>query len=138
MSVEGRKRILYIEDELAQMEGVIEFLRIDYEVETARNADLALDILVESSTGYDLIILDVRMPQGKQIQDRNRGRTMGVELAEEIQEKYPSIPIVAYTVVHDDKLHDRLLKSGAKAVIMKSEAPSVLKKEIQKWLVKQK
>lgn len=136
MTEKKKIRILYIEDELAMMEGTIEILRLDYEVEAVRDADLALEILNTRSTQFSLIVLDVRMPQGKQVRDPNHGRTMGVELAKRIGENFPSIPIIIYTVVNDANLHEKLRDVGVKAVVMKSYSASQLEGEIEKHISK--
>jgi len=128
------KKILYIDDELWLMEGVIVSLREEYNVTAVRTVDQALDLLESPDSNFNLVVLDIRMPQGDRIHDPNRGRTMGLSLAQKLKEKGNKIPIVVYTVVQDEEIHQSLRELGVKSILMKTEPPSKLKREIKRWL----
>jgi len=77
-------KVLVVDDE----ESILRILRIMlerelYEVYTAINAEVALDILQDEKYEFDLIITDVVMP-----------RMNGYELGLHILEKKPSMPIL--------------------------------------------
>ena len=137
MGQETKQKILYIDDELHLMEGVIASLEIVYNVIRARTVDQALDILEskDKDAQPDLIVLDVRLPKSKRVDDPSKGRTMGLAFAEKLQKRGNQIPIIAYTVVHNQKTHEDLEQAGVKKVIMKTEPPSTLKREIKDLLL---
>jgi len=128
--------ILYVEDEQWHMGGIVDSLRVHYNVLTARNADEALSILEKAKDVVDLILLDIIMPSGQLVPDPNRGRTAGVSFARLffLEKIKPNIPIVCYTVVDDRKVIDELKSMGVKEVVSKRELPSELERIIRKYL----
>lgn len=130
-----RKTILYVEDELWVMGGVVDRLSTNYNVIEARNGDQALAYLESGEQGIDLILLDIMMPIGKRIRTANRGRTAGVEFARVVvEEKGLEIPIVCYTVVNDQAVHNRLRQLGVKSILTKKRLPSELERVIERHL----
>lgn len=85
--VGGDERILFIDDEEFIRIMAEELLqRLGYSVVVAANANEALDMLEQLRDGVDLVITDQTMP----------GIT-GLQLAEELRRKLPSLPIVLCT-----------------------------------------
>lgn len=129
-----KKTILYVEDELFMMGGIVESLEFDYEVLTARNADEAVKIL-KSDKKIDLIVLDIMMPSGEIIKDVNRGKTTGVGLANYIRDNISSkIPIICYTVYDDPSARKKLEKAKVNEIVSKERLPSYLEKIIKKYI----
>ena len=83
-----RIRILIVDDEAAVLDALTRILQLEgFEVQTASNADTALDFLAAAGGGpVDLMITDYRMP----------GRD-GLVLAREVRQILPRLPIVLMT-----------------------------------------
>lgn len=82
-------KVLYVEDDIALREEVSLFLcDIFTQVDLATNGEEGLEKL--SHNHYDLVITDIRMP----IMD-------GIEMIEQINERYPSLPILV-TSAHNE------------------------------------
>ncbi|MGI6318246.1 MAG: response regulator [Dethiobacteria bacterium] len=69
-------RILVVDDELGPREALRMILRDDYDVVTAGNGNRALEYL--DSAEFDLVILDIRMPD-----------ISGIDLLAEVKKKGP-------------------------------------------------
>ncbi|MCA9904526.1 MAG: response regulator [Anaerolineae bacterium] len=130
-----KRRILYVDDELALQEGLVKFLQTYFAVDSVASADDALELLSERSNGaYDVVIIDVRMPETQHVTDGNRGRTTGVALVRKIRATGYDAPIIAYTVVHDNEIHDQLRIVGVDKVMMKNESARQVKAAIEELL----
>lgn len=78
-------RVLVVDDERVVREGCQRVLSgRGYHVETAENGRVALEVLARDPV--DLILLDLKMPV-----------MSGEELLEEVQDKYPDIPVIIIT-----------------------------------------
>lgn len=131
----AKKKILLVEDESWIMGGVKDSLEAEYDVIMARNADVALDYVESDGQAISLIVLDIMMPPGKRVDSGDRGRTSGVEFARIVlEEEGYKIPIIAYTVVTDPKVHTRLEQIGVKETVSKTMLPSELKSVIRRHL----
>ncbi len=131
----AKKTILYVEDELWLMGGIVDRLSAKYNVVTARSGDQALACLESGKHKIDLILLDIMMPQGKRIRTPDRGRTAGVEFARIVLvEKGLKIPIVCYTGANNPQVHDALYGLGVKEVVTKKRLSSELERVIKEHL----
>lgn len=118
-------KILIVEDSplVQKMYGLV-FSRRDHEMVTALNGRAALDTLVDGEASYDLILLDLRMP------DMN-----GAEFIEAVQRRgppYDAIPIVLTTAEPDNSpllIHARGL--GVAGVVRKPWKPQELREAIR-------
>jgi CheY-like chemotaxis protein len=97
------KTILYVDDEPWFVEALVDALRDDhYIVELAINGSEAIEKLKQVTNLPDLVILDVIMPTGKNIQDTNGGRRTGLKVHEIIRKELRlMMPIIFLTVVDD-------------------------------------
>ena len=106
--------ILIVDDELAFRETLHHtFTQRGHKVVTAINADHAADLMV--SQGFDLIVLDMRMPGGS-----------GISLLKKIRDTKNPVPIVIYSVMVDAALEKEARQAGANEVLHKSVALEVL------------
>ncbi len=108
------KRLLLVEDNELNMEIADELLRdVGFEVETARNGQIAVEMVQNSAAGYyDVILMDIQMPV---MDGYQASRTIrGLE-----NKKLAEIPIVALTANVFDEDKKKALASGMNAHIAK-------------------
>lgn len=102
MSNEVRKTILVVDDE-ADIRLMMEDLLMDkYNVMTASDGEEALEIIEENRDRIDLVITDIKMP-----------RMNGMELLEEIKNKYPEIGVMMISAYGDIPTAVEAAKKGA-------------------------
>ncbi|MFT3739110.1 MAG: response regulator transcription factor [Breznakibacter sp.] len=65
-----------------------------------------------SATEFDLVVMDASMP----------GRD-GIDLLKEVKSLYPKLPVVVFTMNHDDHFAIRMIKAGASAFVSKETNP---------------
>jgi CheY-like chemotaxis protein len=96
-------RIMFADDETYHMRGTIEALEnAGAKVDVVTGGTKALEYLRKHETKLpDLLILDIMMPGGPEIQSTNEGRTTGVEVFKWMQRENITIPTVVSTVVTD-------------------------------------
>ena len=117
------KKILMVDDVSTNIKCVLEVLKDKYQVATAKNARLALELLAEINP--DLIILDINMPDMD-----------GFELLEIIKAKkeYENIPVIFLTAENDVQSEEKALGMGAAGYIMKPFGPMILLSRIDEIL----
>lgn len=116
--------ILVVDDEQSMRDFLHILLKKEgYRVQTAKNADLALEELEKQQ--YHLVITDIRMP----------GRS-GLDLLNEIKEKDPELPVVMITAFASPEDAVTAMKKGAFDYISKpfnvDEIKSVIKSATKK------
>jgi len=116
--------ILVVDDEQSMRDFLHILLKKEgYQVQTAKNADLALEELEKQQ--YHLVISDIRMP----------GRS-GLDLLNEIKEKDPELPVVMITAFASPEDAVTAMKKGAFDYISKpfnvDEIKSVIKSATRK------
>ncbi|MDY6987587.1 MAG: response regulator [Thermodesulfobacteriota bacterium] len=114
----GTERILFIDDEeiLANMgKRVLESL--GYDVTARTNGMEALELFKEQPDRFDLVITDMTMP-----------KITGAQLAKELMETRPSIPIILCTGFSARMDEEKAKTTGIKAFVLKP----ALKEEIAK------
>ena len=85
----------------------------------AMNGRILLDLLESCGQLPDVCLLDVDMPV-----------MSGYETARYLRERYPSVKILAMTLLPDDRKKIRILEAGADLVIGKESDPLVLKEAL--------
>ena len=93
------KKILIAEDNDSNYVLMTYLLKKNFEVERARNGQIAVD-MVENGT-YDLVLMDIKMP----VMD-------GLQATKLIKEKHPELPIVALTANAFDSDRTAAEKAG--------------------------
>lgn len=107
--VGGDERILFVDDEEAIEKTGSEILEsLGYEVVTAKDGAEALGIFISRPKAFDLIVTDLTMPQ-----------LTGIELATEILEINPAIPIVLCTGFSEKATLEKVESLGITELINK-------------------
>ena len=121
------RHILVVEDNLDMLSFIRESLKKDYKVDTAENAETALERM--NSTPYDLIITDIMMPG-----------TDGLELTRRIRAdvNHSHIPIILLSAKTDNSTQIEGLNAGADVFMEKPFSPSLLKAQITSLLANRK
>lgn len=123
----GSKKILFIEDEAPISEMYARTLERDgYEVDFAYNGEEGLK--KARANHYDLILLDIMMPQ-----------TTGIEVLHELRSGDKPLPpetkVVIFTNLAQDKTSQEALKGQADGYIIKADVvPSQLSSMLSKLL----
>ena len=108
-SVEGKKRILFVDDDKEIVNTGKEMLEgYGYQVEPKTCSEEALKTFRNRPDRFDLVIADMIMP-----------KMTGEELAEKFVRIRPDIPIILCTGYDEEIYKERARKAGIKAVIMK-------------------
>lgn len=93
-----KKKLLYVDDEVANLNVFRIAFKRRYQVTTAGSAEEGLDLL--SNEAFDIIVCDHRMP----------GMT-GVQMLEIVKEKYPEmVTIVISEYVNDEIIRESINK----------------------------
>ncbi len=120
----GDERILYIDDEKPMVDAVEPMLeRLGYEV-TARTSSIeALEAFRNKPFGFDIVITDQTMPN-----------MTGAQLARELMQIRPDIPIILCTGFSELINEERARKMGIRAFVMKPIVMSKIAKTIREVL----
>ncbi len=111
-----RRTILIVEDEMINVEILTEILSDAYEILSAENGKVALDLIRKSLTPISVILLDINMPV-----------MGGLEFLKIIKEddEYKRIPVIVFTSEKDNELE--ALELGASDFITKPyDLPEVI------------
>lgn len=120
----GNERILLVDDEMHVLN--IEKLllkRLGYHVTSMTNPIDAFSLFASQPGKFDMVITDLTMP----------GLT-GIQLAREIIELKPGIPIIMCTGFSDKNNHASVIQMGVKAILMKPIVMSDLAMTVKKVL----
>jgi two-component system response regulator PilR (NtrC family) len=111
---EKKCRILYVDDhdDSAAMLKLI-LADADYEVETARNMEQALQMAADGT--FDLYVLDKRLPDGS-----------GLELVKRLNALTPDVPCVIYTGDAYELHQKEALAAGADAYVPKPDIEQLI------------
>ncbi len=105
----GSERILVVDDEETIAEIAHDMLAsLGYSVTVCRSSREALDAFLEHPDAFDLVITDQTMP----------GMT-GVQLAKEIRQQRPDMPVILCTGYSAQLSEERVRTAGIKRLIMK-------------------
>ncbi|ACA59211.1 response regulator receiver modulated metal dependent phosphohydrolase [Candidatus Desulforudis audaxviator MP104C] len=114
-------RILVVDDELGPREALRLILQDHYEISTAQNGHQALDYL--SKNEFDLVILDIRMP------DVN-----GIDLLAEVKKKVPETEVVMITAYASVDTAASALRLGALDYLIKPFDRKAVMEVVEKGL----
>ena len=120
----GKARILLVDDHPVLRRGVAELINGEaiYEV-CGEVGTLAEAYAAVSKLKPEMVIIDISL-------DGNNG----VELMKELTYRWPSLPLLAYSM-HDEQIYaERALRAGAKGYVMKQHPPEALLEAIKSVL----
>lgn len=113
-------KILYLEDEDVLVDVLTELLQLlGWEVKSTKSIPDALQWFQEQD--FDIVLLDIMMTpaEGMDSKKVDYGRETGIEVARQMYELKPSVPIVAFTVLRDEQLRAKIFQAGAVDIINK-------------------
>ena len=120
------KRILVVEDDPDGQEMVTTILQhMNYAVDTADDGEQASKILLDSSSAYNAVIIDLSMPNKD-----------GWELLSDIQGNpaTENLLCIAMTAFHNSKLRERALRAGFTAYFPKPIDGTQLGRELDRLI----
>ncbi len=112
------KNVLIVDDDPFFLDVLSEYLEIDkdcYSVLTAQNGCEALEILV--SEDISVVVSDIYMP-----------KMTGIQLLDEIKNKYPEIPVILMTAYNTPQIKSEAEKNGCLHFIEKPFEMEVIRK----------
>jgi putative two-component system response regulator len=115
--------ILVVDDELGPRESLRMILRDDYQVETAASAKQTIELL--NKHDFDLVVLDIRMPEMN-----------GIDLLKVIREKAPSTEVVMITAYASIDTATEALRLGAMDYLIKPFEITAVRDVVKKGLHK--
>src|SRR5512143_1781455 len=95
-------RLLVVEDDLAQAEMMIEFLRISGFKEIDRASDIRSFWQKLNEREYDIVLLDYMLPDGT-----------GLDVLEQMAKRSRQIPVIVVTGQGDERIAAQAILSGA-------------------------
>jgi CheY-like chemotaxis protein len=118
------------------MQGTIEALRASgAEVNVKTDGTEVLEYMRGNKTNLpDLLILDIMMPEGTEIETKDDGRSTGVEVYKWMLREKIKIPTVVSTVVSDPSILKIFSDDKRIAIVEKPYRFEQLEREIQKVL----
>ncbi|KAK5628957.1 hypothetical protein RRF57_004672 [Xylaria bambusicola] len=124
---EGRLRVLVAEDNPTNIEVVSRMLKLEdvYDVTIAKDGQEAYDLVkvnMENKTGFDLIFMDIQMPNVDGLQSTRLIREIGY-----------SAPIVALTAFSDESNVKNCIESGMNEFLSKPIRRPALKRVLKKF-----
>jgi two-component system, NarL family, invasion response regulator UvrY len=106
-------RVLIVDDHPVVIAGCRALLALDDDISVIAASDAKTAVALCESEHPDVVVVDLNL----------RGSTSGFELMESILERDPEARIIVLTMAYDPMLALRVIDSGAKAYVGKSEDP---------------
>lgn len=116
-------RILLADDHTVLREGLKQILREEFSGVEFGDAQNGQDTLNQLKRSWDVLVLDLNMP-GKN----------GLDVIKEAKEIAPALPILVLTMLPEEQVAARVLKSGAAGFLNKQTAPEELVAAVRKVL----
>src|SRR6185295_13022247 len=109
-------RVLVADDHATVREGIRRFLADTPDLGVAREAYTAPEIFEAVAAGdCDVVLLDISLP----------GRD-GLDVLKELKQRYPTLPVLMFSVYAEKQYAVRALKNGAAGYVPKNSEPEVL------------
>lgn len=115
-------RVLVADDHPVVREGLKRIIERDSAMLVAAEASTSQEVLDQLAANHlDVVLLDINMP--------GRG---GLEVLQQINAHYPSLPVLVVSMYSEEQYATRVLRAGASGYLTKESAPSQLVKAIRK------
>ena len=112
----GVVRVLVADDHATVREGIRRFLADTADLAVTREACTASEIFAAVAAGAcDVVLLDISLP----------GRD-GLDILKELKQRYPTLPVLMFSVYAEEQYAVRALKTGAAGYVTKNSEPEVL------------
>jgi DNA-binding NtrC family response regulator len=119
----GRNRVLVVDDELGPREALRMILKDRYEVSLAEDGNSALGLIARER--YDVVILDIKMP------DRD-----GIEVLKIAKEMNPDVEVVMITAYATVNTAREAIRHGALDYLIKPFDKKDVEKVVEKGIAK--
>jgi len=120
----GSERILFVDDEPMLLDMVGQMLgRLGYEVVTANGSFEAMELFRKDPDRFDLVIADMTMP-----------KMTGIELAGELLNTRPNIPIILCSGSIDQNLKEKATAAGIREFLAKPISITTIAQIVRKAL----
>jgi CheY-like chemotaxis protein len=119
----AKKRILIVEDDVECAAAYKELLEDDYDVEVAHDGSAGLRLVAEARAPFDLLVLDMMMPSGEDLQTPDMGLSTGLATMRELNRRGLSIPTIVISVVWEEDVTSQIRACGVRAVLQKPVRP---------------
>ncbi len=112
----GVTHVLVADDHATVREGIRRFLADTPDLVVAQEACTAPEIFKAVAAGdCDVVLLDISLP----------GRE-GLDVLKELKQRYPTLPVLMFSVYGEEQYAIRALKTGAAGYVTKNSEPEVL------------
>jgi DNA-binding NarL/FixJ family response regulator len=109
-------RVLVADDHATVREGIRRFLAETPDLIVAREACTAAEVFdAVTVRDFDVVLLDISLP----------GRD-GLDILKELKQRYPSLPVLMFSIYAEEQYAIRALKTGAAGYVTKNSEPEVL------------
>jgi DNA-binding NarL/FixJ family response regulator len=120
-------KVALVDDQTLFLKGLRLILTEYPEIEIVIEADNGTDFLLAvDDTLPDVVLLDLKMPGMD-----------GIEVAEVLKKKAPSVKIILLTMHDDERFIQHVLSIGANGYLLKNEEPTILREAIQKVMTQE-
>jgi len=122
--VEKKTRIFLVDDHALLRRGLVELI----------NGEPSMEVCGEAATLGDAYSQIGKCQPHLAIVDISLDGNDGVELTKELNRRWPTLPVLAYSM-HDEEIYaERTLRAGAKGYVMKRHPPEILLQAIKQVL----
>jgi PAS domain S-box-containing protein len=109
-------RVLVADDHATVREGIRRFLADTPDLVVTREACTASEVFdAMAARDFDVLLLDISLP----------GRD-GLDILKELKQRYPTLPVLMFSVYAEEQYAIRALKTGAAGYVTKNSEPEVL------------
>jgi two-component system invasion response regulator UvrY len=109
-------RVLVADDHATVREGIRRFLADTPDLVVTREACTASEVCdAMADRDFDVVLLDISLP----------GRD-GLDILKELKQRYPTLPVLMFSVYAEEQYAIRALKTGAAGYVTKNSEPEVL------------
>ena len=125
-------RLLFIDDEEELVEDFSIVLGgMGFDVVSTTDVAEAIKLFQEST--FDVVLTDIAMPPSEDMEAESVAfwRETGIALARQLHEAQPSIPIVALTVIRDEKIMESMRNAGIEYILHKPQDPEPIARTLR-------
>ena len=111
-------KIIWVEDEAIKLSGLIRPLKIrHHEIDTAIDMSTAIKMIDKNK--YDLILLDIIIPDGKTAKIEDIDPYEGLNVLQHIHQHHNKTPVIILSVVNDNNVIRKIKKMGYNNILSK-------------------
>lgn len=114
-------RVLIVDDHAVVRRGTMNIVTDRFPASTFSEASTLREaMIVLESTDFDLVILDISLPDGS-----------GLNLLDALRERHPGLPVIVLSMHHETEYAQRCLTLGARGYLSKNSAPEELEEAME-------